>query len=483
MKTTYRKILSRRTLLRAAGGVAIGLPFLEEMRPTSVYAAEPSPTVRAFNVFFGLGYQSALQDLGLAGSTRLVPAEPLVDKFGARLAFLRKIDQRGCNGEGNAHYDGSAGAFTGTPADRIDRSKNVTGGESIDQALRFHAYPNQLPAGVLNAMNTGTWWRYSDSTQRYIHSRLKDGSPAGDAVPPQDPKELFDKLFTDRTASPDPTQQDEGAAARARAMRGSILDALMDQYEHYRGPAGGLSAASRARITNYFEQIRSIEQEVAAGPRVPEAPSVQCGTVEDPGADWYSHRNRGDGDGIDITVEKVQREVQLMARLFAMGVACDRVRFGSFVFQSGGERIRLHGRYEYNGRLIADWDEDETSHELWHQNNYDRCAEHLHFVMNQIAYFLEQLDGIVENGKSVFDTAMITISTESGNGQHNAEELRNVFHAINGANGRFKVGGGSYIDIEANGIDVYNTMLMAHGVPASGRLWDGRGDVGSKILL
>jgi hypothetical protein len=37
-----------------------------------------------------------------------------------------------------------------------------------------------------------------------------------------------------------------------------------------------------------------------------------------------------------------------------------------------------------------------------------------------------------------------------------------VFHAITGANGRFKTG--QIMDVAAEGIDVYNTMLGAMGV-------------------
>ncbi len=59
---------------------------------------------------------------------------------------------------------------------------------------------------------------------------------------------------------------------------------------------------------------------------------------------------------------------------------------------------------------------------------------------------------------------MITISTESGDGRHNnvERELSGVFHAITGANGRFKTG--DIIDVGAEGLDVYNTMLTAMDV-------------------
>ena len=58
---------------------------------------------------------------------------------------------------------------------------------------------------------------------------------------------------------------------------------------------------------------------------------------------------------------------------------------------------------------------------------------------------------------------MITISTESGDGRHNnvKRELSGVFHAITGAGGRFKTG--QILDVNAEGIDVYNTMVSAVG--------------------
>ena len=40
-------------------------------------------------------------------------------------------------------------------------------------------------------------------------------------------------------------------------------------------------------------------------------------------------------------------------------------------------------------------------------------------------------------------------------------ELSGVFHAITGANGRFKTG--QIMDVGAEGLDVYNTMLSAMG--------------------
>ena len=82
--------------------------------------------------------------------------------------------------------------------------------------------------------------------------------------------------------------------------------------------------------------------------------------------------------------------------------------------------------------------------------------------MREVAYFLNLLDAqesLEANGRSILENSLITISTESGDGRHSnvKRELSGVFHAITGANGRFKTG--QIMDVPAEGIDVYNTML------------------------
>ena len=84
--------------------------------------------------------------------------------------------------------------------------------------------------------------------------------------------------------------------------------------------------------------------------------------------------------------------------------------------------------------------------------------------MNHISYFLQRLDRTKEaNGRSILENSLITISTESGDGRHNnvKRELSGIFHAITGANGRFKTG--EIMDVKAEGLDVYNTLLAGIG--------------------
>ena len=132
--------VNRRTILRGAGTVAVGLPFLEEMGGgvLSARAAEPLPAVpkRAFNLFFGLGIPAPLQQEGYAGV--LEPLKPLKDK----LLILRGVDHLRADEKGiNAHYDGATAAFTAEPPD----GEAKAGGPSIDQVIRYTAHPDGLP--------------------------------------------------------------------------------------------------------------------------------------------------------------------------------------------------------------------------------------------------------------------------------------------------------------------------------------------------
>lgn len=162
--------------------------------------------------------------------------------------------------------------------------------------------------------------------------------------------------------------------------------------------------------------------------------------------------------GIDITAEELTSEWRLMADLYALAIQMGRVRFGSLTFLAAGERIRLQGDYEYDGHKVFAFDDarqhnatgdKRCSHEWWHQfdekKKNEQLRAHAHLKMREVAYFLSRLndkDSVDLNGNTILENALITISTESGDGRHKdgKRELSGVFHAITAAGGRFKTG-------------------------------------------
>jgi len=463
-----RRRINRRTMLKGIGTIGIGLPLLQEMLVAPTLAA-PKATVpvRAFNVFFGLGIPAPLQTEGFKGV--LEPLKPLGDK----LLIMRNVDQIRCDESGiNAHFDGASGAFTAEPPD----GEAKAGGPSIDQVIRRSHYPKGLPAGMVPTLVAGTFFRRS-RISRYVHSYNSDGTVA--AMMQEKPRDLFDRVFGSLNTG-------KGDDARKQRMKRSVLDSVVDQYRFYTGKNSPLGAVSRARVRDHLDRIREFEQraytmkhKAKGAPELPPRSKVPHGGPADPG-----------GEGIDITLEKLTTEWRLTADLYALAIQTDRVRFGSLTFLAAGERIRLTGEYKYDGRTVYNFNDAKEhrasgskgcSHEWWHKFNEKKKNEqlraHAHMKMHEVAYFLKRLDGPESkeaNGKSILENSLITISTESGDGRHSnvRRELSGVFHAISGANGRFKTG--QIMDVGREGVDVYNSMLSAMGT--KGRLGPAKRD-------
>ncbi|MFG0297041.1 MAG: DUF1552 domain-containing protein [Maioricimonas sp. JB045] len=448
--------MSRRTALKGLGGITIGLPLLEEMLASTAAAApQAAVPVRAFNVVFGLGIPAPIQTEGYDGVFE--PLKPLADK----LLIMRNVDQVRCDQKGiNAHFDGASGAFTAEPPDGEARA----GGPSLDQVIRRAHHPDGMPADQVPTLVAGTFFRRS-RVSRYVHSYNEDGTVA--AMMQETPRALFERVFGAVSIADDD--------ARTRRLKLSVLDTVVDQYRLYTGKRSPLGAASRARLSEHLDRIReyeqrafALEQQRADAPKMPPRSALAHGGAADPG-----------GEGIDITLEELRQEWRLLADLYALAIQTDRARFGSITFLAAGERIRLTGKYEYDGRLVHEFNDSRQlnasgsqgcSHEWWHRFNEKKDNQqlraHAHMKLNEVAYFLSRLDGpdcVEANGRTILDNTLLTISTESGDGRHNdpKRELSGVFHAITGANGRFRTG--QILDVNAEGLDVYNTMLDAMG--------------------
>ena len=457
--------LHRRTVLRGLGTVTIGLPFLEEMiTPATAAAPAAGVPIRAFNLFFGLGIPAPLQEEGFGGV--LEPLKPLADK----LLIMRGVDQVRADEPGiNAHYDGAAAAFTAAPPNGTARA----GGPSLDQVIRQFHYPQGLPPGMVPTLVAGTYFRRNDRPVRYIHSFNPDGTAAGKMQ--ESPRQLFQRLF----GGGEDSGNDADADPRQRELSRSVLDSVVDQTKYFTGANSPLGATSKARLADHLDRVREYEQRSFEMQKVIDE---RCQSPDRPSESKLIHGDEADpgGEGIDITLEELTAEWRLMADLYALAIRCDRARFGSLTFLASGERIRLKGRYEYEGRHVFDFDDKSQrnasgaqacSHEWWHafreNKKNEQLRAHAHMKMRELAYFLKRLDSdeaVEANGKTLLENSLITISTESGDGRHSdvKRELSGVFHAVTGAGGRIKTG--QIMDVGAEGIDVYNTALAAMNV-------------------
>ena len=445
----YRKALSRRTMLRGAGTVAIALPFLDEMRTRSVYAADPPPPARAFNLFFGLGVPKELQAEGLTG-----PLSPLAD-VADKLAILRGVNLYECDGSKNNHFDGAGGVFTG----REPVSISQAGGPSLDQAVLAAKYPGGLDTLITTLMMGSFFRRKLDndlSMTRFVHCWKQDGNAVD--LPIETPAALFERIFGEAEGGSSPDD------IKAKHYERSVLDSVLDQYGHYTGAASPLGAASRSKVADHLDKLRELEKKLFPA-------DFACDAPDPPGDLPLLHGQDvdGGGGGPVLDVDEWVTTWQVMSELYAMAVRCDVTRFGMVMFQSAGERIHLDGPWSYNGDMIQFDDMAHPigvggSHEYWHsyKANQDNVEMrwHTHFIMRQLVHFIQLLDDPGypdENGQTILDNALITIGTELGDGApHNVES---VFHAVSGANGRIKTG--ELFDLDVSATELYTTLLSA----------------------
>jgi hypothetical protein len=242
--------LNRRTLLRGAGGVAMGLPFLDVMRPRRASAADPIPPRRLLIWFWGMGtiqnqYQPSGGETDFKLSRILQPFEPVRQDI---------VILQGLATHGYGHWHTSANMTGWKPGANGDGKGFQGGGATVDQELakRFMGKTrlSHLLLGVAvprnNDKNTAviSWAGKSQGL-------LSENSPYA----------TYERLFGSV----------EGGAGTAeelrilRARRRSVIDNALENARRLDKQLGG---QDKQRLDAYFQGVREIERKLDA----PEAP-------------------------------------------------------------------------------------------------------------------------------------------------------------------------------------------------------------------
>ncbi|MEM9487621.1 MAG: DUF1552 domain-containing protein [Myxococcota bacterium] len=439
------KHISRRTLLRGLGTVAIGLPFLAEMKlsrgdtPQGINDGVPE---RLITVFFGLGLDPSWQQ---DFNGPLQPFQALAE----HMAFCSTSMHQG--NQGGAHCETSTVVFVGEQQSSV----NIAGGPSLDQMLRAQIDPSAP------TLASGLWWRRGACDAQ----ALRVYNPDGTGRPPiKRPSEVFDQVFG--SIVPPDDGGDSEAQRRELRIRRSILDTVMDQYQSLRSDRSYLGAESKLKIEQHLNSIREIEQQLA-----PSDDIIDSGTTceagdrpDDPPIADYDRFTYGTGNNAPaIHWEDTQAVFALHAQLYALALRCDLVRYGNLMFESAGGHTNVEGTYSALG-TSTDFPGDSQHDSYFHGNQVDNARLYQHFALSNIATFLNHLADptyIEANGKTVLENATIVIGTEYG-WNHSKE---NVFHAVVGGKGRYR--SGFFVDQTINCIDLYNAIMQGHGITAN----------------
>ena len=371
--------LSRRALLRGAGGLAVALPFLDAMTPRKASAAPVAPR-RLLTFFTENGVVAS--NWFPTGSEKVwtmpVSLAPLLP-YQKNLIVFSGLDHTasGSNG-GGGHQRGKTAAFT-AQGNNNGRALGI----SIDQAIANH-------------IGTATRFKSIEASV-FLKGVIRDGVYFSDAgqiiVPEDDPALLFARMFTDPLPGQAPA--DPALAARLRARKQSILDQTMEQYRYVAAQVG---TSDRTRLDSHVTAIRSLEQSLGLLDNgAPAMASAGC------------HKPAPVNPTDFITMGKAQMD------LLAMGLACDLTRVASLQWRSS---------------LTAfTWVNVSTEHHvLSHQTGNAGPDAQLTRICTwnteQFAYLLGLLKASPDlGGTTLLDNTLVYWPNELANGRH---KLQNV---------------------------------------------------------
>jgi hypothetical protein len=236
--------LSRRNLLRGAGGLAVSLPFLESLAPRAAHAAGVTPPKRLAIVVTCNGVNmerwfpaTSYGPLTAESFPSTVALHPLKD-YAAKLLIPRGMH---LVPYGEGHSGGIAHKLTAAPLQ--DWWERYPKGASLDHVVARSINPEGR--GPLNLM---VGFRMPNEWGSVSYS-----APGVQAVPFQDPWKAFKdwaNVGTDTAA-----QELERAARRRR----SVLDVVREDLLSLQGSTR-LGRSDRDKLDLHFTSIRSLER-------------------------------------------------------------------------------------------------------------------------------------------------------------------------------------------------------------------------------
>jgi hypothetical protein len=242
--------LNRRAVLRAAGGIAVGLPFLEGLPERSAWAQGQEP-VFGFLIVAACGVvgksffpnaTGALTAEGLRSSGKSVAA--LAD-HAPNLLFVKNVNFPTPGPTGCGHVQGLVQSLTGRSPNGGDRNATAQG-VSADVHI----------AGLVNDGADPLTLYAGDKRNGYVVERISfKGSGSGQVRAADDnPYTLYNKLVTGGAIG----TGGGGATDELLASRKSVNDLVRGELTSLRNRAE-LSAADRMRLDQHFQCIRDAE--------------------------------------------------------------------------------------------------------------------------------------------------------------------------------------------------------------------------------
>ena len=377
---------NRRSFLRGmlqGTAVCVGIPVLDRFLDGNgtVYADGAKLPVRFGTYFWGLG----LTDTP-AGGTRWVPSKtgfgyeimpelealkPVKDKVSVFSGFRAIGDGR----PNLVHWSGHASILSGVaPAEpgRFDgasfdtRIADAIGSSTRFKAIDIDASVSRQP--VSYSTRTGVTFAMPETTPLALYTRL------------------FGPGFQDPNSDdwkPDPSIM----------LRQSVLSAIKDQRQAL---MAGVGKADQVKLDQYFTSVREMENQLATQLQKPE----KCESCVVPASPKETTRSS--------SVDSVRANTKAMAKLLALGLACNQTRVFNFVHTAGISETYIAGESKIYHQITHD---EPTDAKLGYQPETSMIAG---LVMQAFGDFLVELNDVKEGQGTLLDNCLIMAFSDTG---------------------------------------------------------------------
>ena len=402
---------NRRSMLRGMlGGSAVymGLPALDVFLNGNgtAFADGAKLPVRFGTYFWGLG----LTDTP-TGGTRWVPKTigagyEITPELEAIKAVKDKVSVFSgfrAIGDGRpniVHWSGHAAILTGlcpATSSRFDgatldtKVADAIGGSTRFKVIDVDASVSRRP--VSYSTRTGNTFATPEATQLALYTRL------------------FGQGFQDPNSDnwkPDPSIM----------LRQSVLSAVKDQRQALMANVG---KADQVKLDQYFTSVREMENSLAIQLQRPDKAEA-CVVPASP-------KEPARGASVDL----VNSNTRVMARLLAMGLACNQTRVFNFVHTASSSETYIAGQSKIYHQITHD---EPTDAQLGFQPETSKLAS---LVMQGFGEFLTEMNAIKEGDGTLLDNMLVLGLSDTGYAKIHAIENIPMFLA-GGAGGKHKAG-------------------------------------------
>lgn len=385
---TSKNRLTRRTLLRGAGHVAIGLPFLEAMLHPLQTHAQAAQTPLRFVVFYSPGGTLLDQWRPTGSETDFVLSDMMspLAPHQQDLLFLDGLDLSITQiGVGHPHSRGMAGLLTGTEllAGTFETGMghaSFANGPSLDQVIaKRNAAGLKFPS-----LEFSTAWAISGRS--LMDGAVAETSNAADQItyaganqpiPPMiRPQVAWDRVFKDVKAT-----TVDAATELERKKEKSILDAVLEQYSSV---SAQLGAADKAKLEEHAELIRQMEMSLNSS-----SSGESCVLPGEPAAVELDVPTKG----------------KLMTDLLVASLACNLTRVGTMQWADSESKFPLN----FQPLGLTD-----HHHGYQHDSAYNPTAlfKIYQWFGSNFAYLLEKLKSVKEGDGTMLDNTVVLWVTE-----------------------------------------------------------------------